>query len=310
MLAEILGKNLTSLMPERLRQIHLTSLGRYITTGERHIGWGGVDIAGLHKSGREFPIEVSFGEEIRNGMHFFTGIVRDVTDRKRAEEALRASEQRLLAIIDNTTAVIFIKDLELRYLLVNGQYERLFHVQRDQIRGRTDFEIHPHDVAETLRANDRRVIEAGTPTQFEEVVPSDGSARLYVVVKFLLRDHANEPYAICGIATDTTERKRAEEALQEAQAELAHVTRVMTLGELTATIAHEVNQSLAGVLTNANASLRWLAGDSPNLTEAREAIRRIYSRWKSSPRNHWPDSRSGQEGAAEKGLARPQRNDR
>src|SRR5262249_37411162 len=212
-LAEISGKNLTSLMPERLRQIHLTSLGRYITKGERHIGWGGVELTGLHKSGREFPIEVSFGEEIRNGMHFFTGIVRDVTDRKRAEEALRASEQRLLAIIDNTTAVIFIKDLELRYLLVNGQYERLFHVQRDQIRGRTDFDIHPHDVAETLRANDRRVIEAGTPTQFEEVVPSDGSARLYVVVKFLLRDHANEPYAICGIATDITERKRAEEAL-------------------------------------------------------------------------------------------------
>ena len=192
-LAEMLGKNLTSLMPERLRQIHLTSVRRYVTTGQRHIGWGAVELTGLHKSGREFPIEVSFAEDIGNSRHFFTGIVRDVTDRKRAEEALRASEQRWLAIVDNTTAVIFIKDLELRYLLVNREYERLFLVQRDQIRGRTDFDLHPHDVAETLRANDRQVIEAGATTQFEEVVPSDGSARHYVVVKFLLRDHVNEP---------------------------------------------------------------------------------------------------------------------
>jgi len=71
------------------------------------------------------------------------------------------------------------------------------------------------------------------------------------------------------------ERKRAEEALQQAQAELSHLTRVTTLGELTASIAHEISQPLAAVVTNANASLRWLAGDSPNLDETREAIRRI-----------------------------------
>jgi PAS domain S-box-containing protein len=71
------------------------------------------------------------------------------------------------------------------------------------------------------------------------------------------------------------ERKRAEEALQQAQAELSHLTRLTTLGELTTSIAHEINQPLAAVVTNANASLRWLAGDSPNLDETREAIRRI-----------------------------------
>ena len=71
------------------------------------------------------------------------------------------------------------------------------------------------------------------------------------------------------------ERKQAEEALQQAQAELSHLTRVTTLGELTASIAHEINQPLAAMVTNASASLRWLAGDSPNLDETREAIRRI-----------------------------------
>jgi C4-dicarboxylate-specific signal transduction histidine kinase len=84
------------------------------------------------------------------------------------------------------------------------------------------------------------------------------------------------------VIVDITERKRAEEelhrreaSLREAQTELAHVSRVTTMGALAASIAHEVNQPLAGIVTNANASLRWLAADSPNLAEAREAIRRI-----------------------------------
>jgi PAS domain S-box-containing protein len=132
-------------------------------------------------------------------------------ERQRAEEALRASEQRLQDILDNTTAVVFVKDLDLRYLLVNREYERRHQVQREQIRGKTDFDILPRDVAETVRANDRHVIEAGAPIQFEEAVPMAEGERQYVVVKFLLRDRTNKPYAVCGIATDITERKRAEE---------------------------------------------------------------------------------------------------
>jgi len=274
-LAEMLGKNLTSFMPERLRQMHLASLRRYVTTGQRHIGWRAVELTGLHQSGREFPIEISFAEDVRNGKHFFTGIVRDVTDRKRSEEALRASEQRLLAIVDNTTAVIFIKDLELRYLLVNREYERLFDVRRDQIRGKTDFDIHPHEVAETLQANDRQVIEAGGPTQFEEVVPSDGSARHYVAIKFLLRDQVDEPYAVCGIATDITALKQAQEALRSTEAELAHITRVMTMGEITSSIAHEINQPLGAIVNYGNACLRLLTAGSANLTEIATALSAI-----------------------------------
>jgi PAS domain S-box-containing protein len=95
--------------------------------------------------------------------------------------------------------------------LVNREFERLHQVQRDQIRGKTDFEIHPPVVAETVRANDRRVIEAGEPIQFEEAVPSLEGERVYVSAKFLLRDRTGKPYAVCGIATDITELKRVEE---------------------------------------------------------------------------------------------------
>jgi PAS domain S-box-containing protein len=206
----------------------------------------------------------------------------EISERRRAEEALKKSERQLADILDHSTAVVFVKDLDFQYLLVNREHERRFHVQRDQIRGKTDYDFLPHDIAETVRATDRQVIEAGRPIQYEVALPMAESVRHYVVVKFLLRDGTGKPYAICGISTDITERKRAEEelhqkevSLREAQTELAHVSRVTTMGELAASIAHEVNQPLAGIVTNANASLRWLAGDSPNLAEAREAIRRI-----------------------------------
>jgi PAS domain S-box-containing protein len=135
----------------------------------------------------------------------------EIGERQRVEEALRASEQRLQDILDNSTAAVSVKDLELRYTLVNREYERRFRVERDRVRGKTDYDIHPHDIAEAVRANDRQVIEGGRPIQFEVAIPTVDGERRFVVVKFLLRDRTGKPYAVCGIATDITELKRAED---------------------------------------------------------------------------------------------------
>ncbi len=131
----------------------------------------------------------------------YAELAEENRERKQAEEALRASEQRLQDIVDHTTAVIFVKDLDLRYVLVNGEYERRHQVQRDQIRGKTDFDIHPPEIARAVCVNDRQVIESGVPIQFEEAVVSVEGERSCVVSKFLLRDRAGKPYAVCGIAT-------------------------------------------------------------------------------------------------------------
>jgi PAS domain S-box-containing protein len=185
--------------------------------------------------GAEHPVE--------DDVLVLTAVLDDlIRQRRNAEQALRESEERLQNIVDNTSAVIFVKDLELRYILVNREFERRHHVERDQIRGKTDFDIHPPDVAEALRANDERVIQAGEPIQFEEAVPSDGSQHIYVSAKFLLRDHLRKPYAVCGIATDITASKRAEE-MQAAMA----LEREIFVKERATELA-KANEALRGCL--------------------------------------------------------------
>jgi len=172
----------------------------------------------------------------------YAELTQENSDRRKAEEALRTSEERLQDIIDNTTAAIFVKDLDLHYLLVNSEFERRHQVQRDQIRGKTDFDIHPPEVAEAVRANDRRVIEAGEPIQFEETVPSEDGKRDYIVSKFLLHDNTEKPCAVCGIATDITESKSA----QEMQAALARERETFALQR--AAELGRANEALRGCL--------------------------------------------------------------
>jgi PAS domain S-box-containing protein len=93
---ELIGAGLPLLMPEYLRHLHEAGFGRYVRTGEKHLSWQAIELPGLHKSGREIPLELSFGEFTKDDRRYFTGIVRDVTERKRAEEALQhARDERM-----------------------------------------------------------------------------------------------------------------------------------------------------------------------------------------------------------------------
>ena len=155
--AELIGKPLTMLMPEFLRKLHEGGFKRYLATGQRHINWQGTELIGLRKNGQEFPVEVSFGELIQDGHRVFTGFIRDISERKQAEEI----------------------------------------------------------------------------------------------------------------------RKQAQKAIQTAQAELARVSRLTTMGELAASIAHEVNQPLTAVNNNSSACLRLLANERLQRDVLRRALEEI-----------------------------------
>lgn len=152
-----------------------------------------------------------------------SGSLQDVTDRKRAEEALRRHQQLLKDVVDNTTAVIYVKYADGRYLLTNRRFEQLFNLTTDQIVGHTDHEIFPRDFADAFRANDVAVLERNTTVEYEEYAPHADGPHAYISIKFPLCDHTGKPYATCGISTDITERKRIEDELRasEAQARLA-----------------------------------------------------------------------------------------
>ena len=94
--AELTSAPLTMLMPEYIRHLHRAGLERYITTNQKHISWQAVELPGLHKSGHEIPLEISFCEWTRKGTRYFTGIIRDVTERKQAQEALRRTREERL----------------------------------------------------------------------------------------------------------------------------------------------------------------------------------------------------------------------
>src|SRR6185503_7438039 len=141
----------------------------------------------------------------------------DISAQKQAEYDLRERKAQLRAILDHSPSLIFLKDLEGRYLDVNQQFERTFHLTRQDIVGKTDQDIFPPEQAAAFRDNDLKVIQAARPFQFEEVALHDDGPHTNIVSKFPLRHLDGTPYAVCGITTDITQRKQAEESRKETE---------------------------------------------------------------------------------------------
>ncbi len=159
---------------------------------------------------------------------------RDITLRKQVEQELRESRALLQAVLDNSPAIVFLKDLDGRYILVNRRFEAFFRMPRRRMIGRTDADLFPEDVVAVIRANDRKAIESGGPMEFEEVAPDGDGPHSYLSVKFPLTDHDGTPYALCGISTDITSRQQTEVALKEQSEVLRLILNQMADGVIVA----------------------------------------------------------------------------
>ena len=190
-----------------------------------------------------------------------SALVRSETDRLHAAE----DAKRLLQVIDNTSAVIYMRDADGRYLFVNRRYEELFDVKRDEIVGMTDHDLFPADVADAFRANDLKALARGAALQTEEIAPHADGPHTYITVKYPITDPAGRNFAICGISTDITDLKRAEEEAHRLNTGLETRVRERT-AELEAS-SRELDAFAYSVSHDLRAPLRAVAGFSELLLE-------------------------------------------
>jgi PAS domain S-box-containing protein len=334
--AELVGKPLTSIMPERFRTPHLSAIQRYFTTGQRCLPrWENLELPGLTKGGQEIPLEISFSLFESGDKKFLTGVLRDITarkqteetlvklssaveqtadsmmitntrgvieyvnpafekltgyakeevlgktpailnsgkhdrrffhelwetilsgrtyrnvlinkrkngdlyyaektitpirdaqanithfvstdkditERKRMEEALRESEERFKAFMNNSPVVAFMKDEDGRFIYLNEPFKRIFQTGPDDLLGKTDFDLFPAETARQLRENDAAILATDKTVELMETVPTpDGAPHYWLAFKFPVKDISGRQF-LGGVAVDLTERKQAEERL-------------------------------------------------------------------------------------------------
>jgi PAS domain S-box-containing protein len=206
----------------------------------------------------------------------YVGTAMDVTERKRAEEDLRAAETRFRTYVDHASDAVFVHDERGRVLDVNRQACESLGYNREELIGMEprDFDL---DVDEALSQRISERLNAGVVCTFETRHRRKDGTVFPVEVRVRPFRQGGDRLSLA-LAQDITERKRAEqerERLRQLEADLAHINRVSMMGELAASIAHEVNQPLSGVVSNGSACLRWLTGNPPNVDEALENARRI-----------------------------------
>jgi PAS domain S-box-containing protein len=206
------------------------------------------------------------------------GSSTDIEDRKQTENALRQSEAYLAQAQRLSLTGTFAWCIATGENTWSTETFRIFGYDEapsatiDMVLART----HPEDRAAVQKAIDRASIDQNEYDHAYRLMMPDGSVKYVHAVARATRD-ASGGIEFVGAVTDVTAAKRAEERLHKAQSELAHVTRVTTLGELTASIAHEVNQPLAAVVANAEACLRWLDRETPDLAAARRSAEWVIS---------------------------------
>jgi two-component system cell cycle sensor histidine kinase/response regulator CckA len=201
---------------------------------------------------------------------FTRGAIIEQEVRERTRQ-LRASEARLQDILDHSPAIIFVKDLDGRYLICNEAFARFCGRTPGDIVGRRDEELFPPDAARLAREHDAAVLQAGAPREFEETTLNTADPRAYLAHKFPLVDDEGRAYALCGIATDITDRKSAETHRLSLERNLLEAQKLESLGMLAGGVAHDFNNILTSILGNASLAGLDLGDDHP----ARRSITQI-----------------------------------
>jgi PAS domain S-box-containing protein len=241
---DILGQQVTLLMPDGLGHLHKTAVCAYLKTGQKHMPWTGLQLTGRHKSGAEIPLEISFGEHVRDGKHIFTGILRDVSERSRIERDLRHSQEKYSKMIHSSPDAITLRSLpERRYIEVSDGFTRLTGYTAEEVIGKTPAEVgiwsddSPHtEILENLqRDGEVREVEFGFRTKSGE--------HRYATVSAVRLTLGKDAYML-STSRDITERRSLEKQVLQSQ-------KMEAIGRLAGGVAHDFNNLLGVVLGQA-----------------------------------------------------------
>jgi PAS domain S-box-containing protein len=226
-----------------------------------------------NKDGQTIDILLSaIGERNEDGEITRTLAVSiDVTERNRAVKALRKAKEELsnyskdlerqvsirtreiTNILEYTPDVVYVKDKEGRYVLVNSRFEELFGVRNEEVRGKTDYEIVSQEIADQFRKNDLQVLKEGKSLQAEERVVHNSEVHTYLSVKFPVYDEGGEVNGVCGISTDITAVKKAQDQLRRLSGSI-----IASQEKERTAIARELHDELGQVLTALRMDAVWM----------------------------------------------------
>lgn len=223
---EVIGHNITILMPAAYHQMHDNHLKSFRDTGRTAIIGVDREVTGRRKDGSRFAMELTVNEMSMSGRRGFVGILRDITARRDAERKLLENSALMRTVMGSTSSFVYVRDLRGRFLFVNKEYERVFGFAPGQVIDKKIEDAFPPGLARYNYGMDRAVLEAGPNGRREDEVRLDDGKRIYLVTRSALVNEKGEVYGVCGVGTDITLRKHAEEAMQSLNRQLSETTRL------------------------------------------------------------------------------------
>jgi PAS domain S-box-containing protein len=276
--AEAIGRRMADMIiPEQHRTAHELGLRRFLATGEGPILRRRIEIIAVRRSGAEFPIELEVVPVRLRHDWEFSAFIRDITESRLAQEKLRSSELHLRRMTETIPEMLWSATPEGAVDYCNTRVLDYTGFPAEELMGDGWIKLLHPDHADRAARLWMSCVATGAPYRVEVRTYrfADRGYRWCVMSALPLLDQQGRIVKWYGTVVDMHDWKQAQEDLRNTQAELAHMARVMTMGELTASIAHEVNQPLSAIVASGDSCSAWLSNDPPNLDKARAATTRI-----------------------------------